>query len=89
MSQIKKVAGGYQTTTATTTDYAPILAAGLNESNIPPALLPEARAWFQKQMDDCAAKHGDRWPDTREWLAEYFNAELREHLASKGGRNEL
>ena len=43
-----------------------------------------ARAWFQRQMDRCAAKHGDKWPEHREWLAEYFNEELREHLESKG-----
>ena len=51
---------------------------GLNEANIPP-----------QQMDRCAAKHGDNWPEHREWLAEYFNEELREHLEKKGARHGL
>jgi hypothetical protein len=46
--------------------------------------LPKARAWFQRQMDRCAEKHGDKWPDHREWMADYINEELREHLESKG-----
>ena len=57
----------------------------LNESAIPPDLLPKARAWFQRRMDHYAAKHGAAWPDTREWIADYINEELREHLARKGG----
>jgi len=57
----------------------------LNESAIPPELLPKARAWFQRRMDRYAAKHGAAWPDTREWIADYINEELREHLARKGG----
>jgi hypothetical protein len=62
---------------------------GLNEANIPPQHLEAARAWFQRQMDRCAAKHGDNWPEHREWLAEYFNEELREHLEKKGARHGL
>ena len=57
----------------------------LNESAIPPELLPKARAWFQRRMDYYAAKHGTAWADTREWIADYINEELREHLAKKGG----
>jgi hypothetical protein len=60
-------------------------AWGLNENNIPPELLPKARAWFQRRMDYYAAKHGTAWADTREWIADYINEELREHLAKKGG----
>ena len=59
----------------------------LNESAIPPEHLPKARAWFQRQMDRCAEKHGDKWPDHREWMADYINEELREHLESKGARH--
>ena len=58
----------------------------LNESAIPPELLPKARAWFQRRMDYYAAKHGSAWPDTREWIADYINEELREHLEKKGGQ---
>ena len=84
-----KVAGGYQTTTATSKDSTPIFAWGLNENNIPPELLPKARAWFQRRMDYYAAKHGSAWPDTREWIADYINEELREHLEKKGARHGL
>ena len=56
----------------------------LNESAIPPEHLPKARAWFQRHMDRCADKHGDKWPEHREWMADYLNEELREHLESKG-----
>ena len=63
------------------------LATLLNESNIPPEHLPKARAWFQRQMDRCAEKHGDKWPEHREWLADYLNEELREHLEKKGGHH--
>ena len=56
----------------------------LNENAIPPEHLPKARAWFQRRMDYYAAKHGTAWPDTREWIADYINEELREHLESKG-----
>ena len=59
-------------------------ASLLNESAIPPEHLPKARAWFQRQMDRCAEKHGDKWPEHREWMADYLNEELREHLESKG-----
>jgi len=57
----------------------------LNESAIPADLLPKARAWFARQMAQCAASHGSRWPDHREWIADYLNAELREHVARKAG----
>ncbi|TFI44773.1 hypothetical protein E4O93_16590 [Diaphorobacter sp. DS2] len=61
----------------------------LNESVIPPELLPKARAWFQRRMDYYAAKHGTAWADTREWIADYINEELREHLEKKGARHGL
>ena len=64
-------------------------ASLLNESAIPPEHLPKARAWFQRQMDRCAEKHGDKWPEHREWMADYLNEELREHLESKGARHDL
>ena len=84
-----EVAGGYQTTAATSKECSPIFSSGLNESNIPPELLPKARAWFQRRMDYYAAKHGTAWPDTREWIADYINEELREHLEKKGARHGL
>ncbi len=58
----------------------------LDEKPISPELLPKARAWFARQMARCAASHGSRWPEHREWLADYLNAELRQHLAKKEGK---
>ena len=57
----------------------------LNEQNIPPALLPKARAWFDRQIKHLEAKHGPQWPAHREWLASYLNEELREHLENHRG----
>lgn len=57
----------------------------LDETPIPVELRPKAREWFARQMARCAASHGTRWPDHREWLADYLNAELAEHLAKKEG----
>ena len=34
-------------------------------------------------------KHGDKWPEHREWMADYLNEELREHLESKGARHAV
>ncbi len=59
----------------------------INEKNIPPALLPKARAWFDRQIKHLEQAHGASWPDHREWLCDYLNAELREHLASREKRN--
>lgn len=56
----------------------------LNEQNIPPDLLPKARAWFDRQMQHLEQKHGAKWPEHRAWLVEYLNEELREHLAKRG-----
>lgn len=84
-----KAAGGCETTTATIKQGKPIFSCGLNESNIPPEYLPKARDWFQRQMERCAEKHGASWPEHREWLADYINEELRQHLESKGGHHDL
>lgn len=55
-------------------------ASGLNEHNIPPHLRPRARAWYARQIAYLEEKHGPAWPDVREWLEDYVNAELCEHL---------
>jgi hypothetical protein len=54
--------------------------AHLNESAIPADVLPQARAWFGKEMARLEKLHGDKWPDHREWLADYLNAELMERV---------
>jgi hypothetical protein len=50
----------------------------LNERDIPAELLPKARAWFAQEMARLEKLHGDKWPDHRDWLAEYVSEELRE-----------
>lgn len=63
----------------------------LKEQNIPPELLPQARTWFDRQMAQLEKAHGDKWPAHREWLADYLNEELREHVVKhqlEGNRRE-
>ena len=57
---------------------------GLKEDGIPADLLPQTRAWWSRQMEQLAKAHGDRWPDHREWLADYLNADIRERLKARG-----
>lgn len=57
--------------------------SGLNERDIPPELLPKARAWFAQEMARLEKAHGDKWPEHRDWLAEYVSAELRERAISR------
>lgn len=59
----------------------------LHSDGTPPELLPQARAWFERQMRRAAQSHGSRWPEHREWVADYFNEELRERLADREVRN--
>ena len=62
---------------------------GLDESNIPPALLPKARAWFTKQLEKLERAHGPSWPKHREWLCDYLNEELREHVTKREKSNAI
>ena len=55
----------------------------LNEQNIPVELLPKARAWFDRQMQNLEQKHGAKWPEHRTWLVEYLNEEMKEYLAKR------
>ena len=64
-------------------------ASGLNEQNIPPHLLPKARAWYARQIADLEQKHGPGWPNVRGWLEDYVNAELREHLQKQEVRHGI
>ena len=84
-----KVGGGFETTTATVREDDAIFSCCLNESNVPPEYLPKAREWFQHQMERCAEMHGTCWPEHREWVADYINEELRQHLESKGVQHAL
>ena len=57
----------------------------LDEQNIPVELLPKARAWFDRQMQNLEQKHGAKWPEHRAWLVEYLNQELLEYVAKREG----
>lgn len=52
----------------------------LDETGIPPELLPQARAWFANQVQIIARQHGWHWPATKDWIADYLRAELRERV---------
>lgn len=56
---------------------------GLREEGIPPDVLPKAREWWARQMQQLARSHGSKWPEHRQWLADYLNEEVRERLAKR------
>jgi hypothetical protein len=56
---------------------------GLNETNIPADLLPQAREWFAREMARLEKAHGAKWPDHREWLSDYVNAEIAERVEKR------
>lgn len=58
--------------------------SGLNETGIPADLLPKARAWFGREMARLEKAHGAAWENTRDWIADYLNAEIRERLQKLG-----
>jgi hypothetical protein len=60
------------------------MADGLREEDIPPPLLPKAMEWWNRQMASIAKAHGSEWPKHRDWIVDYLNAELREHLQKRG-----
>lgn len=60
----------------------------LNERNIPPALLPKARAWFDRELARLEKAHGPHWPANRDWLVDYLNEELRERVARREVQHE-
>lgn len=55
----------------------------LNENNIPPALLPQARAWFGCQLTRLEKLHGPHWLAHRDWLVDYLNEEVRERVGGQ------
>lgn len=61
----------------------------LDERGIPAALLPQARAWFDRQLVQLEKAHGPHWPANREWLVDYLNAELREFVSKRETRHGL
>jgi hypothetical protein len=54
----------------------------LDESGIPPELLPRVRARFKGQTETLSRAHGAHWPVTREWTLDYLREELRERVES-------
>jgi hypothetical protein len=61
----------------------------LNEQNIPAELLPQASAWFARQLAQLEKAHGPHWPAHRDWLVSYLNEELRERVANREVRHGL
>lgn len=57
----------------------------LNEQCIPSELRPQARAWFDKEIARLEKLHGAKWPDHRDWLADYLNAEIMERVRAHEG----
>lgn len=55
----------------------------LVETGIPANLLKRSRIWFSAQMARLEQKHGEKWQENRQWLADYLNAELRELIAKQ------
>ncbi len=53
---------------------------GLREADVPPDLLPRVRGWWNRELAALQQAHGSRWPDHREWLHDYMNAEVRARL---------
>lgn len=70
-------------------DKAGVAAPVLNLDAIPQHLHAKARAWYERQMANAAAKHGDRWGEYFEWVHEYLEEELRQHLKRSEVRHGL
>lgn len=60
--------------------------AGLREEGIPPDLLPKVRQWWLLQMQQIALAHGASWPEHRDWIVDYLNAEVRDRLQWEEGQ---
>lgn len=60
--------------------------AGLKEDGIPADLLPKVQRWWDSQMQQIAFAHGASWPEHRDWIVDYLNAEVRERLQWEEGQ---
>lgn len=58
-------------------------AIGLVETDIPEELRASTRKWWISQMQQLEQAHGERWPDNRDWLIDYMNADLRHRLTQR------
>lgn len=50
----------------------------LDVTNIPEDLRERAKSWYSAQVKRLASLHGDKWPEHREWLEDFLNAEVQE-----------
>lgn len=66
---------------------ATIVACGveLDESGIPPELLPRVRVWFAREVRALERAHGSHWPARKDWLACHLRAELRDLVGKEAG----
>lgn len=52
----------------------------------PAEIRAAAQAWYEAQLALAAAKHGNAWPEHREWVVAYLREELRGRLIALGWR---
>lgn len=52
----------------------------------PAEVREKAAAWFESQVAIYKARHGDKWPEHREWVEGYLKEELRQRLIALGWR---
>ena len=43
-----------------------------------------ARAWYLRQCELLARRHGPRWPQLEPWLRAYLREQLRQRLVERG-----
>lgn len=46
----------------------------------PAQLRERAERWFEREMAIAERAHGARWPEHRDWVADYLRQEIRERL---------
>lgn len=56
---------------------------GLREADVPADMLPDVRRWWDAQLGALEKTHGAKWPDVKDWLFDYMNAEVRERIAKR------
>ena len=65
---------------ATDADHARAAAALAGIDSIKTA----AQRWYDRELERCAAAHGKRWAEHREWVEAYLQEELRQRLTNRG-----
>jgi coproporphyrinogen III oxidase len=59
------------------------------QADLTPAEVKDlAQQWFDKQIAAISEKHGDKWPEHKEWIEDYLREEIRERLIARGWRSK-